>query len=202
MTLATPPPSHIVCNPYFLPCAFSAWTSVDINFVPDAPSGFRAFSRNAAQKINVFSSYTYTLETIIQAGHKNITIASVDISVNDNLRKSRLVQNIPSYIRQSIITATRIFIAYRPLRFFSLIGGLIFSAGLLIGLRFIFYYALGSGEGHIQSLILSAVLLLIGFQIIMIGIVADLISVNRKLLEKVDWKLSVLMDDNSGKSDE
>lgn len=157
--------------------------------IPDAPSGFRAISRQAALRLNVFSEYTYTLETIIQAGQKNMAITSVDIRVNDDLRPSRLVSSIPSYIKRSVVTATRIFITYRPFRFFSVFGGIVFFAGTALGSRFLYFYANGAGDGHIQSLILTAVLLLIGFHLFIIGIVADLISVNRKLLEKIDGRV-------------
>ena len=160
--------------------------------IPDAPSGFRAISKDAALRLNIFSEYTYTLETIIQAGQKNMTITSVDVRVNDDLRPSRLVSSLPSYIKRSVVTAARIFITYRPLRFFASAGAIVFFMGLMIGLRFVYFYISGNGDGHIQSLILTAILLLIGFQLIIIGIVADLISVNRKLLEKIDGRLKRL----------
>ena len=132
--------------------------------IPDAPSGFRAMSRVAAQKLMVFNDYTYTLETIIQAGQKNITIISVPIRVNADLRPSKLVKSIPSYIKRSIVTIVRIFVIYRPFRYFGTIGILLFSAGIVIGLRFLWYYFQGNGGGHIQSLILASVLLGMGFQ--------------------------------------
>ena len=157
--------------------------------IPDAPSGFRAMSRSAAQQLNIFSNYTYTLETIIQAGQKNMGITSVDISVNQDLRPSRLVTSMIGYMARSVVTAIRIFITYRPLRFFVSLGAICFSAGVIVGLRFMVFYFSGAGSGHIQSLILGAVLILIGFQLFVVGIVADLIAVNRKLLEKIDWKV-------------
>lgn len=160
--------------------------------IPDAPSGFRAISRSAAMQLNVFSDYTYTLETIIQAGQKGMYITSVEIRVNKDLRPSRLVSSLPSYIKRSVLTAFRIFITYRPFRFFAGIGGAVFLFGLLLGFRFLYFYMTGTGDGHIQSLILTSVLLLIGFQLCIVGVVADLISVNRKLLEKIDWRIKRL----------
>ena len=157
--------------------------------VPDAPSGFRAISREAAMKLNVFSSYTYTIETIIQAGHKGIATTSVPVRVNPDLRPSRLVRSISDYVRRSLTTIVRIFMVYRPVRFFFLLGSIPFGAGTLLGIRFLVSYFSGAGAGKVQSLILAAVLLLMGFSLFVLGLVADLISVNRKLLEKVDWRL-------------
>lgn len=153
--------------------------------VPDAPSGFRAISGTAAQKLMVFNDYTYTLETIIQAGQKDMAIVSVPVRVNDDLRPSRLVKSIPSYIKRSIVTIIRIFIIYRPFRFFSSIGLLLFMPGCLLGLRFLWYYFSGEGDGHIQSVILSGVLMVMGFVTFLIAFVADLLSANRRLLEDV-----------------
>jgi glycosyltransferase involved in cell wall biosynthesis len=160
--------------------------------IPDAPSGFRAMSRAAAQKLMVFNDYTYTLETIIQAGQKNMGIISVPIRVNGDLRPSRLVKSIPSYIKRSIVTIIRIFVIYRPFRFFGAIGAVLFSLGFLIGLRFLWNYLQGNGEGHIQSLILASVLLGMGFQTILIAFVADLLAANRKLLEDLRFKTTIL----------
>lgn len=161
--------------------------------VPDAPSGFRAMSRSAALQFNVFSEYTYTLETLIQAGQKRMAVVSVPVGVNADLRPSRLVRSIPSYIRRSIMVICRIFITYKPFVAFTAVGGLAFVAGAAIAGRFLYYY-LGSagGAGHIQSLILSALLMGAGFFLFVTGIVADLISVNRKLLEKIDVRLRLL----------
>lgn len=164
--------------------------------IPDAPSGFRAMSRAAAQRLMVFNDYTYTLETIIQAGQKNITITSVPIRVNEDLRPSRLVKSIPSYIKRSIVTIIRIFIIYRPFPFFGTIGTVLFGAGFLIGLRFLWKYLNGEGDGHIQSLILASVLLGIGFQTILIAFVADLLSANRNLLEDIRIKIAKFSKEN------
>ena len=157
--------------------------------IPDAPSGFRAMSREAAQKLMVFSDYTYTLETIIQAGQKNMAITSVPVRVNEDLRPSRLLKSIPSYVKRSIVTIIRIFVIYRPFRFFASIGAALFGVGFLIGLRFLFYYIQGAGDGHIQSLILASVLLGMGFQAVLIAFIADLLSANRKLMEDVRYQL-------------
>jgi len=160
--------------------------------IPDAPSGFRAMSRAAAQRLMVFNDYTYTLETIIQAGQKNMAITSVPIRVNEDLRPSRLVKSIPSYIKRSIVTIVRIFIIYRPFRFFGTIGAVLFGAGFLIGMRFLWHYIEGNGDGHIQSLILAALLLGLGFQTLLIAVVADLLAANRKLIEDVRFKMMLM----------
>lgn len=160
--------------------------------ISDAPSGFRAMSRAAAQRLMVFSDDTYTLETIIQAGQKNMATTSVPIRVNEDLRPSRLVKSIPSYIKRSIITIVRIFIIYRPFSFFGTIGAVLFGAGFLIGLHFLWKYLGGEGEGHVQSLILASVLLGMGFQTLLIAFVADLLSANRKLLEDIRFKTARL----------
>ncbi|MBP9726062.1 MAG: glycosyltransferase family 2 protein [Gammaproteobacteria bacterium] len=165
--------------------------------IPDAPSGFRAISRAAAQQLIVFNDYTYTLETIIQAGRRNIAITSVPIRVNADLRESRLVKSIPSYIKRSIVTIVRIFVIYRPFAFFGAIGVLLFGAGFLIGLDFLWKYFSGAGQGHIQSLILASVLLGIGFQTMLIAFVADLLSANRQLLEDIRIKTANLSNNEN-----
>lgn len=158
--------------------------------IPDAPSGFRAISRNAAKQLNVFSAYTYTLETIIQAGKKGIAITWVPVKTNGDLRPSRLLRSIPSYIYYSMVTIVRIFIVYRPFRFFASIGAALFTLGALLLLRFLIHYFSDGSSGYIQSLIIASILIGIGFQTILIAVIADLISVNRKLLEKLNAKLS------------
>jgi glycosyltransferase involved in cell wall biosynthesis len=160
--------------------------------IPDAPSGFRAMSRDAAMQLHVFNEYTYTIETIIQAGQKGMTITSVPIRTNGDLRPSRLVKSIPSYIRRSLLTILRIFVTYRPFQFFAAQGVVVFSAGFLIGLRFLYYFATGDGNGRVQSLILAALLMGIGFSLGVVGLLADLIAVNRQLLEKLDWRMHML----------
>lgn len=166
--------------------------------VPDAPSGFRALSREAAMQINVFNEYTYTLETIIQAGRKNLAITSVPIQVNGNLRPSRLFKSIPHYLRQSIVTIVRIFVVYNPFRFFMAMGGLLFTAGFLVGVRFLFFYFSGNGGGHIQSLVLSSILLGMGFQAGLFAFIVDLLAVNRKLLEETQYKLRKMENASTG----
>jgi glycosyltransferase involved in cell wall biosynthesis len=160
--------------------------------IPDAPSGFRAFSRDAAMKLNVFNEYTYTLETIIQAGMKQMAVTSVPVEVNKDLRPSRLVKSISSYIKKSIITILRIFVVYKPFRFFLAIGLVLFGMGLLLGLRFLYYYLTGDGHGHIQSVVLAGVMMGIGFQTFLVAFIADLLSVNRKLLEEIQYRLRKL----------
>lgn len=156
--------------------------------IPDAPSGFRAMSRSAAQRLIVFNDYTYTLETIIQAGQKNIAITSVPIRINEDLRPSRLVRSNASYIRRSLFTIIRIFVIYRPFTFFGTIGAVLFSVGFIIGMRFMVHYLQGDGDGHVQSLILASALLGMGFQTLLIAFVADLLAANRKLLEEIRFK--------------
>lgn len=155
--------------------------------VSDAPSGFRAISRDAAERLFVFNNYTYTLETIIQAGQKNLQIVNVPIRVNEDLRPSRLFKSIPSYIKRSIITMLRIFMIYRPLRVLWSVAIFLFMIGSLIGFRFLFLWLAGSGEGHVQSLILAAILMIMGAQTFLTGILADLVAANRKLLEEIRW---------------
>jgi glycosyltransferase involved in cell wall biosynthesis len=162
-------------------------SSTDIR---DAPSGFRAMSRDAAMQLNVFNEYTYTLETIIQAGQKNMAIVSVPVRVNEDLRPSRLVKSIFSYLKRSIITIIRIFVVYKPFRFFMALGLLMFMAGFLIGIRFLyFYFWADEAAGHIQSLILASILLSMGFQTMVLAFLADLLAVNRRLLEAVKYRM-------------
>lgn len=153
--------------------------------VPDAPSGFRAIHREAALQLCVFSNYTYTLETLIQAGRKNLPVASVPVRVNLVTRPSRLVRSIPSYIGKSLLTIFRIFVLYKPFRFFFTVGTLILLPGLAIGIRFLRAYFDGEGQGHVQSLILAATLIVTAFITYAAGVLADLIAANRRLLEEV-----------------
>jgi len=153
--------------------------------IPDAPSGFRAISRECAMQLNVYNNYTYTLETIIQAGQKNMAIASVPIRTNEDLRPSRLLSSIPNYIKKSVITIVRISVVYNPFSFFMSIAAILFIPGFLLGLRFLYYYFTGDGEGHMQSVVLAGVLMGMGFQTGLIAFIADLLSVNRKLLEEI-----------------
>lgn len=164
--------------------------------VQDAPSGFRAFSREAAMRLNVFSKYTYTLETIIQAGEKNLYLVSVPVTVNDDLRKSRLVRNIMDYIKISILTILRFVVVYNPFKYFMLVGFGLFFVGTVIGARYVYFLLLGTPGGHVQSLILAAILTGIGFQTMMTAFLADLLAVNRKILEDVQYKLRKIETEN------
>lgn len=157
--------------------------------VADAPSGFRAFTRDAAMRLNIFSGYTYTLETLIQAGQKNMALVSVPIRVNATTRPSRLVKNIFDYVVKSMCTIVRIFVVYKAFTFFMTIGALIFFSGVAIGCRFLYYFVTGSGQGHVQSLILAGALLIVGFQTILVAFLADLFAVNRVLLEDIQYRL-------------
>ena len=153
--------------------------------IPDAPSGFRAMSRECAMQLNVYNNYTYTLETIIQAGQKNMAISSVPIRTNEDLRPSRLLSSIPNYIKKSVVTIVRIFVVYKPFNFFVSIAAVLFTLGFLLGLRYLYFFFTGDGEGHTQSVILAGVLMGMGFQTGLIAFIADLLSVNRKLLEEI-----------------
>jgi len=153
--------------------------------VSDVTSGFRAFSRDAAMQINVFNPFTYTLETVIQAGNRNLGVQSVPVRTNAPTRPSRLYHGIGTYLRKSTATIFRIYTIYKPLKTFFVIGAVLLLAGSALGVRFLWHFANGERGGHIQSLILAAVFLIIGFQTLLIGLVADLISVNRRLSEEV-----------------
>ena len=155
----------------------------------DAPSGFRAFSRDAALALNVFDNYTYTIETVIQSKTKGLHILSVPIRVNPTFRKSRLVKNIFTYIQKNSFTILRMFIIYRPFRFFAIIGGILLLLGLALLARFFYFYIFESGNGHIQSLIISSILIITGFQTCIFGILADLLAINRKLIEDVQIRI-------------
>jgi hypothetical protein len=160
--------------------------------VTDAPSGFRAMSREAAMRLNVFSAYTYTLETIIQAGQSNLRIVSVPIRTNGDLRPSRLVKSISSYVKRSLLTIVRVFVIYRPLALFFSIGSIFLTAGVILGARFLYFYLHGNGEGHVQSVVFASLLVTLGVLLYMMGLVGDLISTNRKLLEKINLQLRQL----------
>lgn len=162
--------------------------------IHDAPSGFRAFSRDAAIQLNVFNDYTYTLETIIQAGQKGMAITSVPVRINGETRPSRLIRSVPSYLKQSIVTILRIFITYQPFKFFSYCGLFTFFAGFLVELRFLYYFYFGEGSGKIQSVILSALLMGSGLLLYMVALLSDLISVNRQLLENIRARQQALED--------
>lgn len=157
--------------------------------IPDAPSGFRAFSREAAMRINVINDYTYTLETIVQAGRNRIPITSVPVRTNPELRESRLFHSIWSYVKKSVLTIFRALMMYKPLYCFTLVAMVPSLIGVLVWVRFLIYYFTGRGSGHTQSLILACTLLIIGFVTFVIGLLADVISANRKILEDVQYHL-------------
>lgn len=160
--------------------------------IPDAPSGFRAYSRDAAMRMNVTNEYTYTLETIIQAGRNKMAMKSVPIRTNPELRKSRLFSSMFGYVKRSMVTIIRSFMMYKPLRFFLGIGSVICLLGAILGVRFLVYFFMGQGAGHVQSLILASTLLLMGFMTCIIGFQADIIAANRKLLEDVQYHVRKL----------
>ncbi|WP_297958618.1 glycosyltransferase family 2 protein [uncultured Ruminococcus sp.] len=167
--------------------------------IPDAPSGFRAYSREAALKLNVVNEYTYTLETIIQAGNNKTAMTSVPIRTNPETRPSRLFSSMWRYMKRSSTVITRSFVMYKPLKFFMTIGLVLLLIGAVLGIRFLILMAMGEGDGHIQSLILTAILVMMGFQTITIGLLGDTISANRKLLEDVQYRVRKM---ECGKSDE
>ncbi|MBU3874741.1 glycosyltransferase family 2 protein [Faecalicatena sp. AGMB00832] len=158
--------------------------------IPDAPSGFRAYSRDAAMQMNVSNEYTYTLETIVQAGRNKIAMESVPIRTNEELRPSRLFSSMFGYVKKSMLTILRAFMMYKPMRFFTIVAAIPFLIGLALGIRFLIYFCLGAGSGHVQSLILSSTLMMLGFMTFIIGLQADIIAANRKLLEDVRYKVS------------
>jgi glycosyltransferase involved in cell wall biosynthesis len=151
--------------------------------IPDATSGFRAFTREAALRLTVLSEYSYTLETLIQAGARRMAVVFVPICANPQTRPSRLMRSIPSFLTLQAITTVRFYIMYRPLRVFSTIGGVLLAGGIVLGLRFLYFYWQGGETGKVQSLILAAILIIVGFQVCLIGLTADLVRMNRKMLE-------------------
>lgn len=153
--------------------------------VPDAVSGFRAFKREAAMQMNIVSPFSYTIETVIQAGKKHLAVTSVPIGTNEKTRESRLFKSIPNFIERSVTTMIRMYTMYQPLKVFFYIGSILIALGLIPSLRFLYYYLAGVGSGHIQSLIFAAIMFVVGFQVLMIGLVADVIGFNRKLIEEI-----------------
>ena len=151
--------------------------------IPDVTSGFRAYSKETAMQINIVSKFSYTIESIIMAGKKNIPITHVAIRTNEKLRDSRLFKSTWGYLKNSIATIVRIYAMYEPLKVFSYIGGTSFFLGFILGCRYLYFFIVESTAGHVQSLILSAILIIVGFQIILIGLLADLISINREYIE-------------------
>jgi glycosyltransferase involved in cell wall biosynthesis len=157
--------------------------------VPDTTSGFRAYTREAALRMTIVSDFTYTLESIIQAGKKRMAIAHVPIRSNPRTRSSRLFSSVWTYVKASVATIIRVYAMYEPLKVFGLIGLVVFGGGVAVSLRFVYFYLVGEGLGHVQSLILASVLLIVGFQIALIGLLADVISGNRKLIEDLLYRV-------------
>lgn len=157
--------------------------------IPDATSGFRAFTQAAALRTLVMNDYSYTLETLIQAGARRMVVENVPVRTNEQIRPSRLMRNIPDYLANSSTIILRAYTMYRPLRVFIGISLIFLLAGLIGSGRFLYFYIIGEGAGHVQSLILSAVLLIVGFQIFLIGLVADLIGFNRTVLEEILYRI-------------
>ncbi len=149
----------------------------------------------------IVSDFSYTLESIIQAGKKRIAITHVAVETNENTRESRLFDSVFTYLKKSAATIVRIYAMYEPLKVFTLVGSVAFSAGLVVSLRFLYLYLQGQGQGNVQSLILSAVLMIVGFQIILIGLVADVISSNRKLTEELLYRIRSMELQRSAASD-
>lgn len=195
--------AHLTRSRKFLQ-ALGSWVvrQVSNTTVPDTTSGFRAYTREAALRMSIVSDFSYTLESIIQAGKRRMAIAHVPVATNHRTRESRLFDSVFSYIKKSGATIVRIYASYEPLKVFSYIGGTVFGVGFLISLRFLYYYLTGTGLGHLQSLILSAVLMMIGFQVVLIGLVADLISGSRKLLEDLLYRVRLLELTGRGQRDD
>jgi glycosyltransferase involved in cell wall biosynthesis len=157
--------------------------------VPDATSGFRAFSREAALRLFIFSNYTYTLETIIQAGKKGLGIVSVPVETNEQFRESRLIRSIPRYVFRSSVTIVRIFLMYESLRVFLTLGAVPLTLGMVLIIRFLYFYINGQGQGLIQSLIIASILVVLGYLTMLLGLLADLIARNRWLNEEITYNL-------------
>jgi glycosyltransferase involved in cell wall biosynthesis len=157
--------------------------------VPDATSGFRAFTREAALRLTVLSDHTYTLETLIQAGARRMAVVFVPIQTNPQTRESRLIRSIPYFLALSAVTIIRFYTMYSPLRVFTMTGAVFVAGSLVLGLRFLYFLVQGTGMGHVQSLILAAILAIVGFQVLLIGLIADLVRMNRKMMEEALYRL-------------
>ena len=157
--------------------------------IPDAPSGFRAYSRSTAMRLNVINEYTYTLETIVQAGRNKMAVTSVPIRTNGELRPSRLFNSMFGYIKKSMLTIGRAYMMYRPLAVFAAVASVFAASGVGLGIRYVVKYANGKGDGHVQSLILASMLIIIGVLAGVVGLLADVISGNRKLLQEIQYEL-------------
>jgi glycosyltransferase involved in cell wall biosynthesis len=171
-----------------------SWTvrQVSSTKVPDTTSGFRAYTREAALRMTIVSEFSYTLESIIQAGKKRMAVAHVEVGTNPRTRPSRLFGSTYQYLKHSTATIVRIYAMYEPLKVFTYIGTIMFLAGLGVSLRFVVDYFTTGGFGHIQSLIFAAVLMIVGFQVVLIGLLADVLSGTRKLLEDLLYRVRVM----------
>lgn len=170
--------------------------------IPDAPSGFRAYSREAAMRMNVVNEYTYTLETIVQAGRNRMALTSVPIRTNGELRPSRLFSSMFGYVKKSMLTIIRAFMMYKPLKFFTTLGSVISLIGVGLGARFLVYFFAGAGTGHIQSLILASMMIILGVMTIIVGLQGDIIAANRKLLEDIQYHVRKIDYDMQEKKNE
>lgn len=173
---------------------FGSWVvrKASNSSIPDAPSGFRAYSREAALHLNVTNEYTYTLETIVQAGREKIAMESVPIRTNGELRPSRLFNSMMGYVKKSMVTIIRAFMMYKPLKFFTIVGMIPFLTGVVLGIRYLVFLFTGQAGGHVQSLILASTLIMMGFMTIIIGLQADIIAANRKILEDIQYRVRKL----------
>jgi len=174
--------------------ALGSWVvrQVSGTTVPDTTSGFRAYTREAALRITIVSEFSYTLESIIQAGKKRMAIAHVPISVNPRTRESRLFDSVFSYIKKSGATIVRIYAVYEPLKVFTYLGGFVFLVGAAGLARFFYYYLQGQAFRHFSSLVASGIVVMLGVVVLMIGLLADVISGNRKLLEDLVYRIRAL----------
>ena len=160
--------------------------------IEDAVSGFRAFSKEAALRMNILTNYSYTIENLVQLGNQRLKIVSVPVRTNPKARESRLIKNIPHFLGQQLATILRVYATYKALKVFVTLGLIIILPGLVGFLRFLYFYVTGRGQGHIQSLIFSTALLLLGFLVLVFGVIADLIGNNRKLIEKALYRVKKL----------
>jgi len=174
--------------------ALGSWVvrQVSSTSVPDTTSGFRAYTRETALRMTIVSEFSYTLESIIQAGKKRMAIAHVPVAVNPRTRPSRLFDSVFSYIKRSGATVVRIYAMYEPLKVFTYLGGTISLAGVAGLVRFFYYYLNGLASRHIASLVASGMFVTLGFLVLVIGLLADVISGNRKLLEDLVYRVRTL----------
>jgi hypothetical protein len=158
---------------------------------PPTTSGFRALTRDAALRINIVSEFTYTLESIIQAGKKRLAVTAVPVTARET-RPSRLFASTWEYVKRQGASILRIYAMYEPLKVFVLLGSALFAGGVALGLRYAWFWWQGEVRGHFQSAILSVLLLILGFQTLQMGVLSDLIASNRKLLEDALYRLRKL----------